>query len=274
MLFLCSCNKYADIEMTELIDYLVIVGRLSDLPCSVAMKHQTPVVDGLPNILCKFPEARPSCLPLTPDVPAFCMLQEHMKTFEYSKSMNHLFMLTDKETDTKRYGTCVQFTFEHSPIQSNVEPSADSEDQLESFEVPSVGALSLAIISKFPHFRFFKECLQQLVQYVDVLFSNQMTWLDLIDTSLSSKSSADPVHDVLEWINSLVTLEVPAIGELLEVELSIAPPIKVYTPPPHRLPLADLPFYRLFDALSVDNVLKIFTLLLCEEKVRRSLTIS
>ena len=97
------------------------------------------------------------------------------------------------------------------------------------------------------------------------MFAGKVSWGAVFEGQQSGNTLAVEIH---EWLTRLSELRLPAVGELLEVELAVKPPAKLCVPPPRRFPVAEVPIHQLFDLLSIETVLKVLKLLLCEEKVR------
>lgn len=223
--------------------------------------------DVVPTILKKWPQStRAGSLPITSDVAFFCFPKDGVPDlYVANQPYKHIFLLTDKETDIKRYCTCVTFA---SEMQSRSMPEAEAAEETSSrspsFQLADVRMLSVAIISVHPNFTFFTKCLRQLYTFVEDMFVGKVSWLDVFEGQDSGNTLAAELH---EWLNRLSELRLPAAGELMEVELAVNPPAKLCVPPQRRFPVAEVPIHKLFDLLTMETVLKIFRLLLCEEKV-------
>ena len=240
-----------------LLDYIVFVG-----PTSLAKESDSSSVNSPVSILGRFPVAdRANCLPLTSDIAYFCQPNSKASKKLDKKPQDHIFMLTDKETDIKRYGTCITF-FSEGHSKSLLGQSTSLEDSQPQM-------ISIAIITRFLHFNFFRKCLHQLYSFVEELGAGSMTWWDLIGQggTQEGQSPSPLVDDIINWLHNLLDLSPPDEGEMMEIELSIAPPLKLFCPPPRRFPTTEVSIHQLFDLLSIDSVLLIFKLLMCEEKV-------
>lgn len=214
------------------------------------------------NILASLPRSPQSnCLPLSAEIACFCQPSPEKSRHLGKQPRDHIFMLTDKETDIKRYGICITFLCE-SPVKTV------QEDSL-SFEAADAQVISVAIISRFMYFNFFRKCLHELYGFVEDFGAGSITWWDLIYEGESpSGASGNPlVGDIIAWLERLLSMSPPEEGHMLEVELSVAPPFKLFCPPSRRFPIADYPIHDIFDRFSIDNALLIFKLLMCEEKV-------
>lgn len=251
-----------------LIDCVVLVGFEPPKQASEAERgYHVLNQSAVPTILKKLPQStRAGSLPITPDVAFFCFPKDGVPdTYVASQPYKHVFLLTDKETDIKRYCTCITFA---SETQSSCTPEAEDTDGASSsppsFQMTDVRMLSVAIISVHPNFTFFTKCLRQLYTFVEDMFVGKVSWWDVFEGQESGNTLASELH---EWLKRLSELRLPAAGELMEVELAIKPPAMLCVPPPRRYPVAEVAIHQLFDLLSMETVLKVFKLLLCEEKV-------
>lgn len=255
-------------EADFLIDCIALVGFEPPKHSSEAeFGYRTSNRSVVPTILQKLPQSTHGhSLPVTPDVAYFCFPKDGVPDmYVANQPYKHIFLLTDKETDIKRYCTCITFASEvQNSCVAETEDANGTASQPPSFQMADVRMLSVVIISVHPNFTFFTKCLRQLHTFVEDMFVGKVSWSAVFEGQQSGSTLAVELH---EWLKRLSELTLPAAGELMEVELAVKPPAKLCVPPPRRYPVAEVPIHQLFDFLSVETVLKVFKLLLCEEKV-------
>ena len=159
-----------------LIDCVVLVG-FEPPKQSIETEHGYGMKDSVvPTILKKFPQStRAGSLPITPDVACFCFPKDGIPdTYVANQPYKHVFLLTDKETDIKRYCTCITFASEmQSRCMAEAEEEIGPRSQSPLFQLADVHMLSVAIISVHPNFTFFGKCLRQLYTFVEDMFAGK-----------------------------------------------------------------------------------------------------
>lgn len=227
----------------------------------------------LPTILRQFPEASRSERPLASDVVYFCQYEGCGQ--EVSGPRTHVFMLTDKETNTQTYGVCLTFPHLFNTHSTHQESSEDA------VSIQEWGVLSVCLLSRHPFFNFLAKCLKTLAHFMEHFGSKDVSWNGLLrgerahsgsgtgSYSNRTKVSSPLVAEIEEWINSLLRLPVPEAGRCgLEVELEVEPEMLVCYPPKGRLPFLDLHLCPMFQRVGVHMVMEIIKLVLSEQKVR------
>uniref|UniRef100_A0A8C8DIV9 MAP kinase-activating death domain protein n=1 Tax=Oryzias sinensis TaxID=183150 RepID=A0A8C8DIV9_9TELE len=314
----------------RLLDYLVVVGARQPSSDSVA---QTP------QLLRRYPLEDHPDFPLPPDVVFFCQpegcLSIRQRRVSLRDDSSFVFMLTDKDSSTTRYGICVNFyrSFQQTPSKAaeatgevsdgssgesstvlpaptsteSVPPPASAEqseqagDELNSGRSPQhrrnaakVAArnrnstlTSLCILSHYPFFSTFRECLNILKRLVDCC-SQRLTqraglpratqrdtmWRVFTGAlSVEEKGSqllAD-LRDIESWVYRLLRSPVPVASqrrvdvEVLPHELKRA--LTFALPDNSRFTLVDFPLHLPLELLGVDACLQVLSCVLLEHKV-------
>uniref|UniRef100_A0A8C7X871 MAP kinase-activating death domain protein n=1 Tax=Oryzias sinensis TaxID=183150 RepID=A0A8C7X871_9TELE len=299
----------------RLLDYLVVVGARQPSSDSVA---QTP------QLLRRYPLEDHPDFPLPPDVVFFCQpegcLSIRQRRVSLRDDSSFVFMLTDKDSSTTRYGICVNFyrSFQrghHRPrgdksghtetpskaAEATGEVSDGSSDELNSGRSPQhrrnaakVAArnrnstlTSLCILSHYPFFSTFRECLNILKRLVDCC-SQRLTqraglpratqrdtmWRVFTGAlSVEEKGSqllAD-LRDIESWVYRLLRSPVPVASqrrvdvEVLPHELKRA--LTFALPDNSRFTLVDFPLHLPLELLGVDACLQVLSCVLLEHKV-------
>ncbi|XP_012156976.1 MAP kinase-activating death domain protein isoform X7 [Ceratitis capitata] len=177
-------------------------------------------------------------------------------------------------------------------------PSADSESggshspspraSRKRTKLRNQSLTSLCIISHHPFFSTFRECLFILKKLIDAcnessspkrLGASQKVNRDNVWTVLTGHSSADStssivLHDVREietWILRLLSTPVPVPGSTrIEVEVlspTVHEPLLFALPDHTRFSLVDFPLHLPLELLGVETCLKVWTLIMLENKV-------
>uniref|UniRef100_A0A8C7X6N5 MAP kinase-activating death domain protein n=1 Tax=Oryzias sinensis TaxID=183150 RepID=A0A8C7X6N5_9TELE len=295
----------------RLLDYLVVVGARQPSSDSVA---QTP------QLLRRYPLEDHPDFPLPPDVVFFCQpegcLSIRQRRVSLRDDSSFVFMLTDKDSSTTRYGICVNFyrSFQrghhrprgdksgHTETPSKAaEATGEAGDELNSGRSPQhrrnaakVAArnrnstlTSLCILSHYPFFSTFRECLNILKRLVDCC-SQRLTqraglpratqrdtmWRVFTGAlSVEEKGSqllAD-LRDIESWVYRLLRSPVPVASqrrvdvEVLPHELKRA--LTFALPDNSRFTLVDFPLHLPLELLGVDACLQVLSCVLLEHKV-------
>ncbi|XP_078801204.1 MAP kinase-activating death domain protein isoform X47 [Oryzias latipes] len=328
----------------RLLDYLVVVGARQPSSDSVA---QTP------QLLRRYPLEDHPDFPLPPDVVFFCQpegcLSIRQRRVSLRDDSSFVFMLTDKDSSTTRYGICVNFyrsfqrghhrprgdksghtetpskaaettgevsdgssgasstvlpaptSTESVPPPASAEQSEQAGDELNSGRSPQhrrnaakVAArnrnstlTSLCILSHYPFFSTFRECLNILKRLVDCC-SQRLTqraglpratqrdtmWRVFTGAlSVEEKGSqllAD-LRDIESWVYRLLRSPVPVASqrrvdvEVLPHELKRA--LTFALPDNSRFTLVDFPLHLPLELLGVDACLQVLSCVLLEHKV-------
>uniref|UniRef100_A0A8C7X872 MAP kinase-activating death domain protein n=1 Tax=Oryzias sinensis TaxID=183150 RepID=A0A8C7X872_9TELE len=310
----------------RLLDYLVVVGARQPSSDSVA---QTP------QLLRRYPLEDHPDFPLPPDVVFFCQpegcLSIRQRRVSLRDDSSFVFMLTDKDSSTTRYGICVNFyrSFQRGHHRPRGDKSGHTETPSKAAEAtgevsdgssgesstvlpaptstesvpPSpqhrrnaakVAArnrnstlTSLCILSHYPFFSTFRECLNILKRLVDCC-SQRLTqraglpratqrdtmWRVFTGAlSVEEKGSqllAD-LRDIESWVYRLLRSPVPVASqrrvdvEVLPHELKRA--LTFALPDNSRFTLVDFPLHLPLELLGVDACLQVLSCVLLEHKV-------
>ena len=213
------------------------------------------------KLLRQFPEkCRSDCCISIKQTACFC--QPHVApSDEDFEIKHHTFMLTDTETNKSLYGMCYTFPYKITTPGSHDHTPVAQETVL----------LSVCLLSQHFFLNFFQSCLEALAKLVDKCHQH-VTWLDLFYpkpvSTVDGKSSTVLLHDIENWIDKLLNLELPdSPGDLLEVMADFGPPLALSYPLPNELPLNDLSARQLFQHLQPHIVNEILQLILNEQKV-------
>uniref|UniRef100_H2L6V1 MAP kinase-activating death domain protein n=1 Tax=Oryzias latipes TaxID=8090 RepID=H2L6V1_ORYLA len=310
----------------RLLDYLVVVGARQPSSDSVA---QTP------QLLRRYPLEDHPDFPLPPDVVFFCQpegcLSIRQRRVSLRDDSSFVFMLTDKDSSTTRYGICVNFyrSFQRGHHRPRGDKSGHTETPSKAAETTgevsdgSSGAsstvlpaptstesvppspqhrrnaakvaarnrnstlTSLCILSHYPFFSTFRECLNILKRLVDCC-SQRLTqraglpratqrdtmWRVFTGAlSVEEKGSqllAD-LRDIESWVYRLLRSPVPVASqrrvdvEVLPHELKRA--LTFALPDNSRFTLVDFPLHLPLELLGVDACLQVLSCVLLEHKV-------
>ncbi|XP_049980208.1 MAP kinase-activating death domain protein isoform X6 [Alexandromys fortis] len=303
----------------RLLDYLVIVGARHPSSDSVA---QTP------ELLRRYPLEDHPEFPLPPDVVFFCQpegcLSVRQRRMSLRDDTSFVFTLTDKDTGVTRYGICVNFyrSFQKRVPKEKAEaragprgkeagtqssesgsalqpPSADSTPDVNQSprgkRRAKVGSrsrnstlTSLCVLSHYPFFSTFRECLYTLKRLVDCCSERLLgkklgiprgvqrdtMWRIFTGSLLVEEKSSALLHDLREieaWIYRLLRSPVPVSGQKrVDVEVlpqELQPALTFALPDPSRFTLVDFPLHLPLELLGVDACLQVLTCILLEHKV-------
>uniref|UniRef100_A0A670J1A4 MAP kinase-activating death domain protein n=1 Tax=Podarcis muralis TaxID=64176 RepID=A0A670J1A4_PODMU len=287
----------------RLLDYLVIIGARQPSSDSVA---QTP------ELLRCYPLEDHTDFPLPPDVVFFCQpegcLSVRQKRMSLRDDTSFVFTLTDKDSGITRYGICVNFyrSFQNERGNESSEsggslqpPSTESAPDVTRSPRSKRSAkgthrsrnstlTSLCIISHYPFFSTFRECLYTLKKLVDCcserLLSKKLgiprgvqrdtIWRIFTGSLLVEEKSSALLHDLREieaWIYRLLRSPVPVAGQKrVDVEVlphELQPALTFALPDPSRFSLVDFPLHLPLELLGVDACLQVLSCILLEHKV-------
>ncbi|XP_075693958.1 MAP kinase-activating death domain protein isoform X15 [Rhinoderma darwinii] len=305
-------------QCPRLLDYLVIVGARQPSSDSVA---QTP------ELLRRYPLEDHPEFPLPPDVVFFCQpegcLSVRQKRMSLRDDTSFVFTLTDKDSGVTRYGICVNFyrSFQKrlpkdkSRKQPKLAPENGSEGsdgghplQAQSAEsTPDLNhsprgkrlskgtqrsrnstLTSLCIISHYPFFSTFRECLYTLKRLVDCCSDRLVSkkagiskgvqrdtiWRIFTGSLQLEEKSNVLLHDLREieaWIYRLLRSPTPVPGQKrVDVEvlpLELQPSLTFALPDPSRFSLVDFPLHLPLELLGVEACLQVLSCILLEHKV-------
>ncbi|XP_058638715.1 MAP kinase-activating death domain protein isoform X6 [Onychostoma macrolepis] len=295
----------------RLLDYLVVVGARQPSSDSVA---QTP------QLLRRYPLEDHSGFPLPPDVVFFCQpegcLSIRQRRVSLRDDTSFVFALTDKDSGVTRYGICLNFyrSFQkghHRPRtegkgESTLPPAGDGTlppgepgSSGKSPRSKHTGRLtpqnrnstltSLCILSHYPFFSTFRECLyilkrmvdccsQQLNQRPGAAKSTQRDTMWRVFTgalSIEEKEKGSQVlqdlREIESWVYRLLHSPVPVAGQRrVDVEVlphELQPALTFALPDPSRFSIVDFPLHLPLELLGVDACLQVLACILLEHKV-------
>uniref|UniRef100_A0A672R0F0 MAP kinase-activating death domain protein n=1 Tax=Sinocyclocheilus grahami TaxID=75366 RepID=A0A672R0F0_SINGR len=296
----------------RLLDYLVVVGARQPSSDSVA---QTP------QLLRRYPLEDHNEFPLPPDVVFFCQpegcLSIRQRRVSLRDDTSFVFALTDKDSGVTRYGICLNFyrsfqkeKFDSStltlPGESTLPPAGD--ETLPPGEPGSTGKsprskhsgrlapqnrnstlTSLCILSHYPFFTTFRECLYILKRMVDCCSqrlnqrpgaakSTQRDTMWRVFTgslSIEEKEKGSQVlqdlREIESWVYRLLHSPVPVAGQRrVDVEVlphELQPALTFALPDPSRFSIVDFPLHLPLELLGVDACLQVLACILLEHKV-------
>ncbi|KAG9475834.1 hypothetical protein GDO78_003962 [Eleutherodactylus coqui] len=305
-------------QCPRLLDYLVIIGARQPSSDSVA---QTP------ELLRRYPLEDHPEFPLPPDVVFFCQpegcLSVRQKRMSLRDDTSFVFTLTDKDSGVIRYGICVNF---YRSFQKRIpkdksrkqpkpapENGCDGSDGGQSLQAPSAESTpdinhsprgkrlskgaqrsrnstltSLCVISHYPFFSTFRECLYTLKRLVDCCSDRLVSkkagiskgvqrdtmWRIFTGSLQLEEKSNVLLHDLREieaWIYRLLRSPTPVPGQKrVDVEvlpLELQPPLTFALPDPSRFSLVDFPLHLPLELLGVEACLQVLSCILLEHKV-------
>ncbi|XP_066439444.1 MAP kinase-activating death domain protein isoform X15 [Eleutherodactylus coqui] len=305
-------------QCPRLLDYLVIIGARQPSSDSVA---QTP------ELLRRYPLEDHPEFPLPPDVVFFCQpegcLSVRQKRMSLRDDTSFVFTLTDKDSGVIRYGICVNF---YRSFQKRIpkdksrkqpkpapENGCDGSDGGQSLQDPSAESTpdinhsprgkrlskgaqrsrnstltSLCVISHYPFFSTFRECLYTLKRLVDCCSDRLVSkkagiskgvqrdtmWRIFTGSLQLEEKSNVLLHDLREieaWIYRLLRSPTPVPGQKrVDVEvlpLELQPPLTFALPDPSRFSLVDFPLHLPLELLGVEACLQVLSCILLEHKV-------
>uniref|UniRef100_A0A3B3YIG4 MAP kinase-activating death domain protein n=1 Tax=Poecilia mexicana TaxID=48701 RepID=A0A3B3YIG4_9TELE len=297
----------------RLLDYLVVVGARQPSSDSVA---QTP------QLLRRYPLEDHHDFPLPPDVVFFCQpegcLSIRQRRVSLRDDSSFVFTLTDKDSGITRYGICVNF---YRSFQRGHHRPRDKSSHTETSEAPSSSGeesgqpgpeqtsgkspqhkrraakmaarnrnstlTSLCILSHYPFFTTFRECLyilkrlvdccsQRLTQRAGLSRATQRDTMWRVFTgalSVEEKGSQLLVdlRDIESWVYRLLRSPVPLAGQR-RVDVEVLPqelkrPLTFALPDNSRFSLVDFPLHLPLELLGVDACLQVLSCVLLEHKV-------
>ncbi|XP_063800695.1 MAP kinase-activating death domain protein isoform X30 [Pseudophryne corroboree] len=302
----------------RLLDYLVIIGARQPSSDSVA---QTP------ELLRRYPLEDHPEFPLPPDVVFFCQpegcLSVRQKRMSLRDDTSFVFTLTDKDSGIIRYGICVNFyrSFQkrilkdksrklYKPASENGSEGSDGGHALQAPSADSTPDInhsprgkrlpkgtqrsrnssltSLCIISHYPFFSTFRECLYTLKRLVDCCSDRLVSkkagvskgvqrdtiWRIFTGSLQLEEKSNVLLHDLREieaWIYRLLRSPTPVAGQKrVDVEvlpLELQPPLTFALPDPSRFSLVDFPLHLPLELLGVEACLQVLSCIMLEHKV-------
>ncbi|XP_069595905.1 MAP kinase-activating death domain protein isoform X17 [Ranitomeya imitator] len=305
-------------QCPRLLDYLVIIGARQPSSDSVA---QTP------ELLRRYPLEDHPEFPLPPDVVFFCQpegcLSVRQKRMSLRDDTSFVFTLTDKDSGVIRYGICMNFyrSFQKrlprdksrkqpKPAPENGSEGSDGGSTLQAQSAESTPDInhsprgkrlskvaqrsrnstltSLCIISHYPFFSTFRECLYTLKRLVDCCSDRLVSkkagmskgvqrdtmWRIFTGAIQLEEKSNVLLHDLREieaWIYRLLRSPTPVAGQKrVDVEvlpLELQPSLTFALPDPSRFSLVDFPLHLPLELLGVEACLQVLSCILLEHKV-------
>uniref|UniRef100_A0A672R0S0 MAP kinase-activating death domain protein n=1 Tax=Sinocyclocheilus grahami TaxID=75366 RepID=A0A672R0S0_SINGR len=302
----------------RLLDYLVVVGARQPSSDSVA---QTP------QLLRRYPLEDHNEFPLPPDVVFFCQpegcLSIRQRRVSLRDDTSFVFALTDKDSGVTRYGICLNFyrSFQkghHRPrtegkgqssfcsgfmrqnhfvilIQLISEPGSTGKSPRSKHsgrlapQNRNSTLTSLCILSHYPFFTTFRECLYILKRMVDCCSqrlnqrpgaakSTQRDTMWRVFTgslSIEEKEKGSQVlqdlREIESWVYRLLHSPVPVAGQRrVDVEVlphELQPALTFALPDPSRFSIVDFPLHLPLELLGVDACLQVLACILLEHKV-------
>uniref|UniRef100_A0A672L8K4 MAP kinase-activating death domain protein n=1 Tax=Sinocyclocheilus grahami TaxID=75366 RepID=A0A672L8K4_SINGR len=287
----------------RLLDYLVVVGARQPSSDSVA---QTP------QLLRRYPLEDHNDFPLAPDVVFFCQpegcLSIRQRRVSLRDDTSFVFTLTDKDSGITRYGICLNFyrSFQkghHRPRSEgkgkrsfwNSEPGSSGKSPRSKCsgrlapQNQNSTLTSLCILSHYPFFSTFRECLYILKRMVDCCSqrlnqrpgaakSAQRDTMWRVFTGALSVEEKEKGSQVLQdlreiesWVYRLLRSPVPVAGQRrVDVEVlphELQPALTFALPDPSRFSIVDFPLHLPLELLGVDACLQVLACILLEHKV-------
>uniref|UniRef100_A0A7M4FJH0 MAP kinase-activating death domain protein n=1 Tax=Crocodylus porosus TaxID=8502 RepID=A0A7M4FJH0_CROPO len=273
-----------------------------------------------PELLRRYPLEDHVDFPLPPDVVFFCQpegcLSVRQKRMSLRDDTSFVFTLTDKDTGVIRYGICVNFyrSFQKRlPKEKGEEVGNESSEGGSSLQAPSTESTpdvnrsprskrltkgahrsrnstltSLCVLSHYPFFSTFRECLYTLKRLVDCCSERLLgkklgiprgvqrdtMWRIFTGSLLVEEKSSALLHDLREieaWIYRLLRSPVPIAGQKrVDVEVlphELQPALTFALPDPSRFTLVDFPLHLPLELLGVEACLQVLSCILLEHKV-------
>uniref|UniRef100_A0AAR2LTH0 MAP kinase-activating death domain protein n=1 Tax=Pygocentrus nattereri TaxID=42514 RepID=A0AAR2LTH0_PYGNA len=293
----------------RLLDYLVVVGARYPSSDSVA---QTP------QLLRRYPLEDHADFPLPPDVVFFCQpegcLSIRQRRVSLRDDSSFVFTLTDKDSGVTRYGICVNFyrSFQRGHHRPRAEGKGDSTAPSGTDGVVPPGEIggrksprpkrsraasrnrnstltSLCVLSHYPFFSTFRECLYILKRMVDCCShrlnqrpgaakgtQRDAMWrvftgaLSVEEKEKGSQLLQD-LREIESWVYRLLRSPVPVAGlRRVDVEVlphELQPALTFALPDSSRFCLVDFPLHLPLELLGVDACLQVLSCILLEHKV-------
>lgn len=274
---------------SRLVDYLVVVGV------------RKPTVDSTqtPELLRRFPQKDHKDFPLPGDVVFFCQ-PEGCSTvstkFSLREANSFAFTLTEKDSGKVRYGICVNVFRPCSNFASDCkETMLTVRKRSRSFHNKRdfcMSLTSLCIVSHYPFFPTFRECLFFLRKMIDSrtgingkcdknenIIPGLNSWPVFTCTEDQKTSHlARDMEEVETWIQRLLLAQAPVPGKTrVEVQLhspDTYSPLIFAMPELNRFSLVDFPIHIPLELLGVETCLKVLTCILLEHKVSAEFKLS
>ncbi|THD22209.1 putative Map-kinase activating death domain protein [Fasciola hepatica] len=274
----------------RLLDYFAIVG------CQNAAKNIDCLQD--PQILRCYPQDSHSDFELPKEVVYFCQPEGCVSGSVSSLNVDRtsfVFTLTEKDSGTVRFGISLNFyrtcsdptdciEENHSTVNSNCQNNAmDPENYAQK-----TALTSLCIISHYPFFSKFRECLHMIEHILEagnnffneIQASSRTKWTlwDLFVGKVDPNTIEHPspiidlFHEIEFWILRLLSTPAPLPGKSC-IQLSAVPewyrtnPLVFALPDKTRLSLIDFPLHLPLELLGVETCLKVLTAIMLERKV-------
>uniref|UniRef100_A0AAR2KCH9 MAP kinase-activating death domain protein n=1 Tax=Pygocentrus nattereri TaxID=42514 RepID=A0AAR2KCH9_PYGNA len=290
----------------RLLDYLVVVGARYPSSDSVA---QTP------QLLRRYPLEDHADFPLPPDVVFFCQpegcLSIRQRRVSLRDDSSFVFTLTDKDSGVTRYGICVNFyrSFQRGHHRPRAQEHLTSEyvwlilwhssatEKKSPRPKRSRAAsrnrnstlTSLCVLSHYPFFSTFRECLYILKRMVDCCShrlnqrpgaakgtQRDAMWrvftgaLSVEEKEKGSQLLQD-LREIESWVYRLLRSPVPVAGlRRVDVEVlphELQPALTFALPDSSRFCLVDFPLHLPLELLGVDACLQVLSCILLEHKV-------
>uniref|UniRef100_A0A8C8FUZ5 MAP kinase-activating death domain protein n=1 Tax=Oncorhynchus tshawytscha TaxID=74940 RepID=A0A8C8FUZ5_ONCTS len=299
----------------RLLDYLVVVG---------ARQPSTDTGSQTPQLLRRYPLEDHPDFPLSPDVVFFCQPEGCQSIRQRRVSLrddaSFVFALTDKDSGITRYGICVNFyrSFQRGghrrdkagsggtaaqtaeaasegtePGPPGGEPNAGRSPRHKRSTGKMVNRnrdstlTSLCMISHYPFFSTFRECLYILKRMVDCC-SHRLTqrvglprgtqrdtmWRVFTGALLVEEKGSQLLADLREiesWVYRLLRSPVPVAGQRrVDVEVlphEMQPSLTFALPDNSRFSMVDFPLHLPLELLGVDACLMVLSCILLEHKV-------
>uniref|UniRef100_A0A8C2I6V0 MAP kinase-activating death domain protein n=1 Tax=Cyprinus carpio TaxID=7962 RepID=A0A8C2I6V0_CYPCA len=263
-----------------------------------------------PQLLRRYPLEDHNDFPLPPDVVFFCQpegcLSIRQRRVSLRDDTSFVFALTDKDSGITRYGICLNFYRSFQKGDSTLPPAGDGT--LPPGEPGGSGKsprskrsgrpapqnrnstlTSLCILSHYPFFSTFRECLYILKRMVDCCSqrlnqrptaakSTQRDTMWRVFTGALSVEEKEKGSQVLQdlreiesWVYRLLRSPVPVAGQRrVDVEVlphELQPALTFALPDPSRFSIVDFPLHLPLELLGVDACLQVLACILLEHKV-------
>uniref|UniRef100_A0A665WI12 MAP kinase-activating death domain protein n=1 Tax=Echeneis naucrates TaxID=173247 RepID=A0A665WI12_ECHNA len=264
-----------------------------------------------PQLLRRYPLEDHHDFPLPPDVVFFCQpegcLSIRQRRVSLRDDSSFVFTLTDKDSGITRYGICINFyrSFQRGHHRTRGDKNSHTETAAQAAKTVNEGSddssgetkmaarnrnstlTSLCILSHYPSFSTFRECLYILKRLVDCCSQRLTQRAGLPRTtqrdtmwpvftgalSVEEKGSqllAD-LREIESWVYRLLRSPVPVAGqrrvdvEVLPHELKRA--LTFALPDNSRFSMVDFPLHLPLELLGVDACLQVLSCVLLEHKV-------
>uniref|UniRef100_A0A7N8XCW4 MAP kinase-activating death domain protein n=1 Tax=Mastacembelus armatus TaxID=205130 RepID=A0A7N8XCW4_9TELE len=276
-----------------------------------------------PQLLRRYPLEDHHDFPLPPDVVFFCQpegcLSIRQRRVSLRDDSSFVFTLTDKDSGITRYGICVNFyrSFQRGHHRTRGDKSGHTETAAQVTETTSEGSdgsaelnagkspqhrrsaakmaarnrnstlTSLCILSHYPFFSTFRECLyilkrlvdccsQRLTQRAGLSRATQRDTMWRVFTgalSVEEKGSqllAD-LREIESWVYRLLRSPIPVAGQRrVDVEMlphELKRPLTFALPDNSRFSMVDFPLHLPLELLGVDACLQVLSCVLLEHKI-------